>query len=89
MAGTRRGFERNKFLLKCYWKFENVAELQRNFKRKFENRYPIRLTISRIGAFDAVGAIQNVLKLFLEDRNHKQVVSRCFRQLSCKVGHSK
>jgi hypothetical protein len=32
MAEVQLSFEERKFVLKCYWKYENVTEVQRQFK---------------------------------------------------------
>jgi hypothetical protein len=39
MAGARLTFEERKSILKWYIKFENVAEVQRQWKRDFHSRF--------------------------------------------------
>jgi hypothetical protein len=39
MALSRLTFEERKFILKTHWKFENVVEVQRQYKEHF-NRDP-------------------------------------------------
>jgi len=48
MAGARLTFEERKSILKWYIKFENVAEVQRQWKREFQTQPPTRLTITRL-----------------------------------------
>jgi len=61
MAGTRLMFEKRKSILKWYIKFENVAEVQRQWKRDFQTQPPTRLTITRLcDKFDTHGTICDV-----------------------------
>ena len=61
MAGARLMFEERKFILKWYIKFENVAEVQRQWKRVFQTQRPTRLTITRVcDMFDTHGTICDV-----------------------------
>ena len=63
MAETRLSFEQRKFILKCYWKYENAVGVQRRFRRQFQTDPPSRLTIRRIrDKFEADGTVQNVNK---------------------------
>ena len=63
MVETRLSFEQRKFILKCYWKYENAVEVQRRSRRKVQTDPPIRLTIRRIrDKFEADGNVQNVHK---------------------------
>ena len=48
MAGARLTFEERKSILKWHIKFENVAEVQRQWKREFQTQSPTRLTITRL-----------------------------------------
>lgn len=41
-------FKQRKFVLNCYWKNENVLEVQRSYRREFYSGPTTRLTISRI-----------------------------------------
>ena len=61
MAGARLTFEERKSILKWYIKFENVAEVQRQWKREFQTQPPTRLTITRLcDKFDTHGTICDV-----------------------------
>ena len=56
----RLEFEERKFILKCFWKYENEIELQRKFKREFNKEPPTRVIITRIrDKFEADGTIQD------------------------------
>jgi hypothetical protein len=48
MAEVHLTFEQREFILKCYWKFEDVCEVQRPWRREFATEPSTRLTISRI-----------------------------------------
>jgi hypothetical protein len=48
MAEVRLNFEERKYLLKWYWKFENVVEVQRQWRHEYGTDLPSRLTIARI-----------------------------------------
>jgi len=51
-------FEERKSILKWYIKFENVAEVQRQWKREFQTQPPTRLTITRLcDKFDTRGTV--------------------------------
>ena len=61
MADARLSFEERKCVLKWFWKFENVTEVQRRWKCEFGTTPPTRVTISRIrDKFEEAGTIQNV-----------------------------
>jgi len=61
MAGARLTFEERNSILKCYIKFKNVAEVQRQWKREFQTQPPTRLTITRLlDKFDSHGTICDV-----------------------------
>ncbi|XP_076368679.1 uncharacterized protein LOC143256014 [Tachypleus tridentatus] len=61
MAEARLRFEKTKFILKCYWKCENVTEAQRRFKREFQTDPPTRLTITHIrDKFETYRTVQDV-----------------------------
>ena len=61
MAGARLTFEERKSILKCYIKFKNVAEVQRQWKREFQTQPRTRLTITRLcDKFDTHGTICDV-----------------------------
>ena len=52
-----------KWLLKCYWKFENVVEVQRRLRIEFGTPPPTRVTITRFrDKFEVDGTVQDVLK---------------------------
>ena len=49
--------------MKCYWKVENVVEVQRRWKVQFGTPPPTRVTITRIrDTFEVDGRVQDVLK---------------------------
>ncbi|GBL92509.1 hypothetical protein AVEN_174767-1 [Araneus ventricosus] len=61
MSGPRLTFEKGKFILKCYWNYANVAEVRRQYCRKFQADPPTRLTVNRIkDKFETNGTVQNV-----------------------------
>ena len=52
-----------KWLLKCYWKVENVVEVQRRWRVEFVTPSSTRVTITRIrDKFEVAGTGQDVLK---------------------------
>ena len=56
-------FDDRQWLLKCYWKVENVVEVQRRRRVEFGIPPPRRVTITRIrDKFEVDGKVQNVLK---------------------------
>lgn len=63
MADVRLSFEERKCVLKWFWKFENVTEVQRQWRREFGTTPPTRVTISRIrDKFEEDGTVQDVHK---------------------------
>jgi len=48
MAGARLSFEERKAVLKWYFKFENISEVQRQWHNEFGTQPPTRLTIACI-----------------------------------------
>ena len=61
MAGAWLTFEERKSILKWYVKFENVAEVQRQWKRVFQTQLPTRLTITLLcDKFDTHSTICDV-----------------------------
>jgi hypothetical protein len=63
MAEVRLSFEERKFMLKCYWKYKNVTEVQREFTREFQRNPPTRRTIACTrDKFEATGTVQDVHK---------------------------
>ncbi|KAJ4437939.1 hypothetical protein ANN_13878 [Periplaneta americana] len=63
MAEVRLNYEEIKFILKCYWKTENIREVQRRFRLEFQRDAPTRLTIARLrDKFEDEGTVQNVHK---------------------------
>ncbi|XP_036359276.1 uncharacterized protein LOC118763655 [Octopus sinensis] len=60
VMAARLDFEERKFILKCYWKYENAVEVQRQFRREFNKEPPTRVTITRIrDKFEADGIVQD------------------------------
>ncbi|KAJ4439480.1 hypothetical protein ANN_07604 [Periplaneta americana] len=56
-------FDERKWILKCYWKVENIVEVQRRCRVEFGTQPPTRLTITRIqNKFEVDGTVQDVLK---------------------------
>ena len=56
-------FDERKWLLKCYWKVENVSEVQGRWKDEFGIPPPTRIKITRIlEKFEVDGKVQVVLK---------------------------
>jgi hypothetical protein len=63
MAEARLSFEQRKVILKWYFKFENVCEVQRQWRREFATKPPIRLIIARIrDKFETDGTVRDVDK---------------------------
>jgi hypothetical protein len=48
MAAEQLSFESRKIVFRCNWKFENVCEAQRQWRREFATESPTRLTIACI-----------------------------------------
>ena len=44
----RLSFQQRKAILKCYWRTENVVEVQRQWTHEYRTEPPTRLTIARI-----------------------------------------
>ena len=56
-------FDERKWLLKCYWKVENVVEVQRGWKVEFGTSPPKSVTITRIrDKFGVDETVHDVLK---------------------------
>jgi len=63
MAGARSSFEERKAVLKWYFKFENISEVQRQWWNEFGTQPPTRLTIARIrDKFEIDGTVGDVHK---------------------------
>ena len=63
MARARLNFEERKFILKCYWKIDNISEVQRRFRMEFQRDAPTRLTITRLrDKFEEEGTVKDVHK---------------------------
>lgn len=45
MAANKLSFGKRKFILKRYWKFENLADVQRKFGREFQADHPTYLKL--------------------------------------------
>ncbi|XP_076305614.1 uncharacterized protein LOC143222676 [Tachypleus tridentatus] len=72
MEEARLSFEKRKFILKCYWKCENVAEVQRRFRRELQTDPPTRLTITCIrDTFETNGTVQDVHKAGMLENLHR------------------
>lgn len=65
MAATRLSIEQKKFILKTFWTFENVAEMQRQIRREFQSDLPTQFIIAKIrNMFKALRTVQNVHKQY-------------------------
>ena len=63
MAGARLSFEERKAALKWYFKFENISEVQRQWRNEFGTQPPTRITIARIqNKFEIDGTVGDVHK---------------------------
>ena len=65
-VAVKLSFDEREWLLKCYWKLENVAEVQWHWKVEFGTPPPpaaARATITRIqDKFEVDGTVQDMLK---------------------------
>ena len=60
---VKLSFNERKWLLKCYWKVENVFGVHRRWSVEFGTPPPTRVTIARIRVkFEVDGTVQDVLK---------------------------
>ena len=60
---VKLSFDERKWLLNCYWKVENVVEVQRYWRVEFGTPPPTRVTMTRIlDKFEVDGIVQDVLK---------------------------
>jgi hypothetical protein len=63
MALVNLMFEQRKWLLKCYWKTENVTEVQRSWRSKFGKPPPPPVKVGNIrDKFQVSGPVQIVNK---------------------------
>ncbi|KFM73837.1 hypothetical protein X975_01801, partial [Stegodyphus mimosarum] len=61
MAGIRFNFEERKFVLKCYWKTEDISEVRRCFRTECQRDAPARLTSTRLRhTFEEEGTVKDV-----------------------------
>ena len=59
---VKLSFDERKWLLKCYWKVENVVEVQRHWRVEFGTPPSIRVTITRIREkFEVCGTVSDLL----------------------------
>ena len=91
---VKLSFEERKWLLKCYWKVENVVEVQRRWRVEFGTPPPTRVTITRIrDKFEVDGTVQDVLKgrcgrkRSSTDNESAAAVMRVFQQSVADGGH--
>ena len=62
-TAVKLSFDELKWLLSCYWKKENVVEVQRRWRVEFGTPPATRVTITRIrDKFEADGTVQDLLK---------------------------
>ena len=60
---VKLSFDERMWLLKCYWRMENVVEVQRLWRVEFGTLPPTRVTITRIrDKFEVDEMVQDVLK---------------------------
>ena len=60
---VRLTFEQRKAVLKWYWKYENIQEVQRQWRTETESELPTRRTIARIrDKFENDGTVTDVIK---------------------------
>ncbi|KAJ9583140.1 hypothetical protein L9F63_022519 [Diploptera punctata] len=60
---VRLSCDEHKCILKCYWKVENVVDVQRCWMVEFGTPPPTRVTITRIrDKFEDDGTVQDVLE---------------------------
>ncbi|KAJ4437393.1 hypothetical protein ANN_17537 [Periplaneta americana] len=63
MAEARLTFEHRKCILEWFMRFDNVVEVQRQWRREYETELPTSLTIKRIiDKFEAHGTICDIHK---------------------------
>ena len=63
MARARLSFEERKAVLKWYFKFENISEVQRQWRNEFGTQSPTPLTIARTrDKFEIDGTVGDVHK---------------------------
>jgi hypothetical protein len=75
----RLSIEQRKDVLKWYWKYENIKEVQWQWQNEFGTQPPTRRTIARIrDKFEADGTLHDV---------HKQRSGRHRRCLAADGGH--
>ena len=101
MAEVRLTFEERKFIIKCYWKHENITEVQRQFERQFQKTPPTRRTIAHIrDKFEADGTVQDINKqcsgrprTSTNPNGEDQLLEtlsrspkKSIRQLACEIG---
>ncbi|PNF24528.1 hypothetical protein B7P43_G06320 [Cryptotermes secundus] len=56
-------FEQRKAVLKWYWKYENIKEVQRQWQNEFGTQLPTHQTIAHIrDKFEADGTVHDVHK---------------------------
>ncbi|XP_008116993.1 uncharacterized protein LOC100557975 [Anolis carolinensis] len=104
MANPRLTFDQRKFVLKWYWKTENVKEVQRQWRQEFPTGPPTRVTIARIrDKFETDGTLQNIQKqrsgrrrTSTDDEKSEEVLQnfeqssrKSLRQMACETGVSK
>ena len=60
---VKLSFDERKWLLTCYWKVENVVEVQQRWTVEFRTLPPTRVTITRIrDKFEVDGIAKDMLK---------------------------
>jgi hypothetical protein len=63
MALVNLTLEQRKWILKCFWKTENVTEVQKLWRNKFGTPPTTRVTVTKIrDKFEVDGTVQNVNK---------------------------
>jgi len=97
MAGARLSFEEWKAVLKWYFKFENISEVQQQWRNEFGTQPPARLTVAWIqDKFEIDGTVGDVHKERSGRPRTATTPLRCSRspqksvkQCSCETGVSR
>lgn len=63
MTNHRLSFEQRKFVLKWYWKHEDIIQVQKNFRKLYDTSPPTRRAIYCIrDKFEKLGTVNNIQK---------------------------
>ena len=85
---VKLSFDEGKWLLKCYWKVENVVTVQRCWRVEFGTPPSTRVTITRIRVkFEVNETVQDVSNAVMQVS--VQSPKKSLRQYSCEIGIEK